>query len=103
MLTLSHPSLRLVRGFAGAVLFSFPMLMTMEMWSLSAALVPERLILFVMVHLGLLVGMASYGREDKALVTAQDVVDGVAAYAVGVIASTTVHFCSSVSSSRACR
>lgn len=42
MLTLSHPSLQIVRGFAGAVLFSFPMLMTMEMWSADGITRTER-------------------------------------------------------------
>ena len=90
MLTLSHPTLQIVRGFAGAVLFSFPMLMTMEMWSLGVALEPRRLVLFVAVHLVLLAGMASYGRDDDALMTRRDVVDALAAYGVGVLAAATV-------------
>ena len=90
MLTLSHPNLQIVRGFAGAVLFSFPMLMTMEMWSLGVSIEPVRLVLFVTVHLLLLMGMASYGRRDQAIVTRQDVVDAFAAYGVGVLAAATV-------------
>ena len=90
MLTLSHPSLQIVRGFAGAVLFSFPMLMTMEMWSLGVGLEPMRLILFVTVHLALLAGMASYGKSDSALVTRMDARDALAAYGVGVLASAAV-------------
>src|SRR5688500_20011454 len=92
MLTLSHPSLQIVRGFAGAVLFSFPMLMTMEMWSLGVSIEPTRLMLFVTVHLGLLAGMASYGRHDETIVTSQDVFDACAAYGVGALASTPVLF-----------
>ena len=92
MLTLSHPSLQIVRGFAGAVLFSFPMLMTMEMWSLGVSIEPPRLMLFVTVHLVLLVGMASYARRDAAVVTSRDALDAFAAYGVGVLASTTVLF-----------
>jgi len=90
MLTLSHPRLQVVRGFAGAVLFSFPMLMTMEMWSVGVSIEPARLMLFVTVHLILLVGMASYARHDEALVTRRDMVDAFAAYGVGVLAATTV-------------
>jgi putative integral membrane protein (TIGR02587 family) len=90
MLTLSHPSLQIVRGFAGAVLFSFPMLMTMEMWSLGVSIEPARLMLFVTVHLILLVGMASYARHDKAIVTRRDTLDAFAAYGVGVLAAATV-------------
>ena len=92
MLTLSQPSLQIVRGFAGAVLFSFPMLMTMEMWALGVTLQPARLMLFVTVHLILLVGMASYARRDEALVTRKDARDAFAAYGVGVLAATTVLF-----------
>ena len=90
MLTLSHPSLQIVRGFAGAVLFSFPMLMTMEMWSLGVSIESLRLMLFVTVHLVLLAGMASYARHDEAIVTRRDVLDAFAAYGVGVLAATTV-------------
>jgi Putative integral membrane protein (DUF2391) len=78
MLTLSHPSLQIVRGFVGAVLFSFPMLMTMEMWSLGVSIEPARLMLFVTVHLILLVGMASFARHDKAIVTRRDTLDAFA-------------------------
>ena len=65
MLTLSHPSLQLLRGFAGAVLFSFPMLMTKEMWSLGVSMDPLRLMLFIVVHLALLAGMTSYGSTSR--------------------------------------
>ncbi|HJU74243.1 MAG TPA: DUF2391 family protein, partial [Gemmatimonadaceae bacterium] len=92
MLTLSHPSLQFVRGFAGAVLFSFPMLMTMEMWSLGVSIEPARLMSFVSVHLVLLAGMASYARHDEALVTTRDVLDAFAAYGVGVLAAIPVLF-----------
>src|SRR5918992_5661378 len=90
MLTLSHPRLQIVRGFAGAVLFSFPMLMTMEMWSLGVSIAPVRLMLFITVHLILLVGMASYARHDEAIVTRRDALDAFAAYGVGVLAAATV-------------
>ena len=92
MLTLSHPSLQIVRGFAGAVLFSFPMLMTMEMWSLGVSIAPVRLMLFITLHLILLVGMASYARQDEAIVTPRDALDAFAAYGVGVLASAVVLF-----------
>jgi uncharacterized membrane protein len=66
------------------------MLMTMEMWSLGVAIEPARLMLFVTVHLMLLVGMASYARRDKAIVTRRDALDAFAAYGVGVLAAATV-------------
>ena len=72
------------------MLFSFPMLMTMEMWSLGVAIKPERLMLFVFVHLALLAGMASYARHDNSLVTKTDVMDALAAYGLGALASAVV-------------
>jgi putative integral membrane protein (TIGR02587 family) len=90
MLTLSHPSLQIVRGFAGAVLFSFPMLMTMEMWSLGVSIAPARLMLFITVHLILLVGMASYARHDEPTLTRRDALDAFAAYGIGVLSAATV-------------
>jgi uncharacterized membrane protein len=59
MLKLSSPTLQFARGFGGAVLFSFPMLMTMEMWSLGVSVEPIRLMIFLLVHVVLLAGMAS--------------------------------------------
>jgi putative integral membrane protein (TIGR02587 family) len=90
MLKRSHPTLQVIRGFGGAVLFSFPMLMTMEMWSLGVSIKPLRLMLFIAVHLLLLVGMASYGRRDDALASWKDAFDAFAAYGVGVLAAATV-------------
>jgi putative integral membrane protein (TIGR02587 family) len=90
MLKLAHPTLQFAHGFGGAVLFSFPMLMTMEMWSLGVSLRPVRLMLFVVVHLVLLAGMASYARQDRQLATRKDVLDAFAAYGVGVLASAVV-------------
>jgi putative integral membrane protein (TIGR02587 family) len=89
-LKLAHPTLQLARGFGGAVLFSFPMLMTMEMWSLGVSLRPVRLMLFVTVHLLLLAGMASYARHDGSVATRKDALDAFAAYGVGVLASAAV-------------
>jgi uncharacterized membrane protein len=39
----------LARAFGGAILFSFPMLMTMEMWWLGFYIDPFRLALFILL------------------------------------------------------
>ena len=44
----------LARAAGGALLFSFPLLMTMEMWQLGFAIERERLLLFVLVSLPML-------------------------------------------------
>ena len=90
MLKVASPTLQFARGFGGAVLFSFPMLMTMEMWSVGVSVQPVRLMLFITVHLVLLIGLSSYAREDAAVVNRKSVMDAFAAYGVGVLASATV-------------
>ncbi len=53
-------ALGLVRAFGGAILFSFPMLMTMEMWWLGFYMDPLRLALFILLAIPLLVGLSYY-------------------------------------------
>ncbi len=48
----------LMRGFGGAILFAFPLLMTMEMWRLGFYVEPARLMIFLVVNFGVLVGLA---------------------------------------------
>ena len=50
----------LFRAFGGAVLFGFPLLMTMEMWSLGFAMDRWRLVLFLLLNLVLLVGLSYF-------------------------------------------
>ena len=50
----------LARAFGGALLFSLPLLMTMEMWWLGFILEPARLAVFLLVALPLLFGLAFY-------------------------------------------
>ena len=50
----------LARAFGGALLFSLPLLMTMEMWWLGFILDGVRLIVFLLVALPLLLGLAFY-------------------------------------------
>lgn len=77
----------LTRAFAGAILFSFPLIMTMEMWSLGFTIERERLALFMFMAIPLLVGLSYFiGFEDTTCFT-DDVVDAFVAYAVGFITS----------------
>jgi putative integral membrane protein (TIGR02587 family) len=56
----------LARAFGGALLFSLPILMTMETWRLGWSMDPLRLALLLIVTLPLLVGLAYYlGFEES--------------------------------------
>ena len=48
------------RAFGGALLFSLPLLMTMEMWWFGFVLTPVRLAVFLLTALPLLLGLAYY-------------------------------------------
>ena len=51
----------LLRAFGGAILFSLPMLMTMEMWWLGFYMEPFRLALLMLLNIPLLIGLSYYG------------------------------------------
>lgn len=53
------------RAFGGALLFSLPLLMTMEMWQLGMTLEPWRQLAFLMVSLPVLYGLAHYAGFTK--------------------------------------
>jgi putative integral membrane protein (TIGR02587 family) len=75
----------LARAFGGAVLFAFPLTMTMEMWSLGFAMERERLLLFVLVDLVMLVGVSHFAGFEPTTGWAEDVLDAFAAFAVGFV------------------
>lgn len=77
----------LARAFAGAIVFSFPILMTMEMWWLGFTIEHYRLTLFMFLAIPLLVGLSYYiGFEDTSSLL-DDIVDAFVAYTVGFITS----------------
>jgi putative integral membrane protein (TIGR02587 family) len=76
-----------LRAFGGAILFSFPMLMTMEMWWLGFYMDPVRLALFILLNIPLLIGLSYYGGFEATSSRMADVLDAFAAYAVGFIAA----------------
>ncbi|MGH6912830.1 MAG: DUF2391 family protein, partial [Geminicoccales bacterium] len=55
------------RALGGALIFSLPMLMTMEMWWLGFYMDRWRLSIFTVVTVALLVGLAHYRGLRKAL------------------------------------
>ncbi|MBW3577641.1 MAG: TIGR02587 family membrane protein [Actinobacteria bacterium] len=84
--------LGVARAGGGAVLFSLPMLMTMELWQFGGTLRPWRIATFVALTLPLLVALARYlgFRDTTGLGWADHLADGLVAYAVGVIASAAI-------------
>ncbi len=82
----------LARAFAGAVLFVFPMIMTMEMWSLGFTIENYRFTLFISLSIPLLIGLSYFiGFEDTTDFIG-DVIDAFVAYAVGFITSAVLLF-----------
>lgn len=75
----------LARAFAGAVLFSISLMMTMEMWWLGFYMDRARLALFTGVNVLLLVGLARYRGFRKNVTWLDSVIDAFVGYAVGVI------------------
>ena len=75
----------LARAFSGALLFAFPMLMTMEMWWLGFYVHPLRLVVFILLNVPLLVGLSYYAGFEETGSRLEDVLDAFIAYAVGFV------------------
>ena len=75
------------RAFAGAVFFSLPLLMTMEMWWLGFYMGRAHLALLMVVMLPVLVGIDRYSGFEHTSTWRQDVLDALVAYAVGFVAA----------------
>lgn len=75
------------RALAGATIFGFPLLMTMEMWWLGFYMDPVRLSLFLAVSLPLLTLLSYFSGFEETFSWRDDVLDAFAAFAVGTVAS----------------
>jgi putative integral membrane protein (TIGR02587 family) len=81
----------LARAFGGALLFSLPLLMTMEMWWLGFILEPLRLAVFLLVALPLLFGLAFYaGFSASHRGLGHALLDTLVALAVGFLVAAAV-------------
>ena len=80
------------RGFAGAFIFGLPLLMTMEMWWIGFTLDPIRLLQFGLVDLVLLVILSRISGYDVSRGMTEDVLDALAAFGMGAIASAATLF-----------
>ena len=77
----------LARAFGGALLFSFPLLMTMEMWSLGVSVDRVRMLIFLLLSLPMLLGLSYFAGFEPTFRLLDEVLDALAAFAVGVILS----------------
>ena len=77
----------LARAFGGALIFSLPLIMTMEMWQLGFYMSRARLLLMLLLNLPLLVALSYYAGFEETFSLKEDVVDAFVAMAVGMISS----------------
>jgi putative integral membrane protein (TIGR02587 family) len=75
----------LARAFGGAIIFSLPMLMTMEMWYLGFYVGPFRLALLLLVFFPLLVALSHLSGFEETFRWQDDLLDAFVAYTVGFI------------------
>lgn len=73
----------LARAYGGAILFSFPILMTMEMWWLGFYMNGGRLMLFTLLSLPLLIGLSYFDGFEDTFTLTDDVRETLIAYFVG--------------------
>jgi putative integral membrane protein (TIGR02587 family) len=78
------------RAFGGAIIFSLPMLMTMEMWWLGFYAERLRLALFIVVMVPLLIGLSHFVGFEPTFDWIDDTVDAFVALAVGFFAAAVV-------------
>jgi len=81
-------ALGLARAGAGALIFGFPLLMTMEMWELGFYIGRHRLALFLVVTVLVVFGLSRFAgfRDDTDIY--DDALDTMSAMLVGVVVST---------------
>lgn len=80
------------RACGGAIIFSLPLLMTMEMWRLGSSMSKTRLALFVFLTIPLLIELSHYIGFEDTFSFKEDAVDAFVAYAIALVASSATLF-----------
>ncbi len=78
------------RAVGGAIIFSLPMMMTMEMWYIGFYIDPLRLIILILFTLPLFYGISSIVGFEKSKTRMDNIVDVFVAYAVAFATTTLV-------------
>src|SRR5688572_23559745 len=79
-----HFWLSVARGSAGAIVFCFPLLMTMEMWWLGFTIPPPRLVLLVIFTTPLLALLSYYSGFDEHHSVPEAILDAFVAWIIGL-------------------
>lgn len=74
----------LLRALLGAMVFALPLLMTMEMWELGAAMDPLRLALLVTLTFPMLVALSFYAGFERTFSFGENILDAFAAWMVSI-------------------
>lgn len=77
----------IARGFAGALLFALPMLMTMEMWELGFYMDRTRLLLLLVINIPLLIFLSDRIGFETTSTWSEAVRDASIAYGLGIVCS----------------
>ena len=86
----SEYAVDLARGLGGALLFAFPLLMTMEMWWLGFYMDRARLLLFLILNFLLLVGLGWFVGFKRSGRIREMLLEAMAAYGIGIIAAAAI-------------
>lgn len=73
----------LARAYGGAIIFSLPLMMTMEMWWLGFYMEPLRLALLIVILIPVLVGLSHLAGFEDTFEWRDDLLDALVACAVG--------------------
>ena len=86
-----HPAwIGIGRAIGGALIFSLPMMMTMEMWEIGFSIEPFHLMVLILFSLPLWVGVSSIVGFEETKTIGDDVLDVLVAYAIGFVTSAIV-------------
>src|SRR5690606_33348048 len=84
----AHYARGLARALAGAALFGFPLMMTMEMWWLGFYIDRLRLLVLLVVTMATLIPLSYFVGFERTGTLVEDVIDAFVAFAIGALVST---------------
>src|SRR5687767_8205709 len=80
----------LARAFAGALIFAFPVLLTMEMWWFGMYLERSRLFLFLLLGLPLVFGLSHFSGTSEQFSFTERLLDTFLCYGVAFVVSAVI-------------